>query len=168
MPRGRRSKKKNRSILDLQVVSLIIVSILLAILIYTKAGYIGETLSPILGGIMGWIKYIIPIGTFAIAIFLACDEDKENFMKKILQYAVLLLCITTVMTVIQIAQGGLNINQKFEDAVTDAYYKGAQNHGGGAVGAICAIALVNLIRKSRNNNICNWCCSNRFNIFIWY
>ena len=51
---------------------------------------------------MGWIKYIIPVGTFAIAIFLACDEDKDNFMKKILQYAVFLLCITTIITVIQI------------------------------------------------------------------
>ena len=69
MSKGRRSKKKNRKTLDLQVVSLIIISILLAILIYTKAGYIGETLSPILGGIMGWIKYVIPVGTFAIAIF---------------------------------------------------------------------------------------------------
>ena len=66
----------------MQVVALIIASILLGVLIYTKAGYIGETLSPVLGGIMGWIKYIIPAGTFAVAIFLACDEDKESFMKK--------------------------------------------------------------------------------------
>ena len=96
---------------------------------------------------MGWIKYIIPIGTFAIAIFLACDEDKENFMKKIMQYAVLLLCVTTIMTVIQVAQGKLNIDQEFESAVTDAYNKGTENLGGGAVGAICAIALINLIGK---------------------
>lgn len=147
MPRGRRSKKKNRTILDLQVVSLIIISILLAILIYTKAGYIGETLSPILGGIMGWIKYVIPIGTFAIAVFLACDEDKENFMKKILQYAVFLLCITTIITVIQVSQGKLNIENEFEKSVMEAYDKGTKNIGGGAVGAICAIALISLVGK---------------------
>lgn len=47
MPRGRR-KKEISSNLDFQVVSLIVLSILLAILIYTKSGYIGETLSPIL------------------------------------------------------------------------------------------------------------------------
>ena len=41
MSRGKRSKKKNRTMLDLQVVTLIIASILLTILIYTKAGYIG-------------------------------------------------------------------------------------------------------------------------------
>ena len=105
MPRGKRAKKKNKNILDLQVVSLIVISILLAILIYMQSGYIGETLSPILGGIMGWIKYVIPIGTLAIAIFLACNEDKESFTTKILQYATLLLCITTIMTVIQVSQG---------------------------------------------------------------
>lgn len=147
MSRGKRSKKKNRTMLDLQVVTLIIASILLTILIYTKAGYIGQTLSPILGGIMGWIKYIIPVGTFAIAIFLACDEDKDNFMKKILQYAVFLLCITTIITVIQISQGKLSTADGFEEAIKQAYYNGSKNIGGGAVGAICAIGLINLVGK---------------------
>ena len=147
MSRGKRSKKKNRTILDLQVVTLIVVSILLAILIYTKAGYIGETLSPILGGIMGWIKYIIPVGTFAIAIFLACDEDKDNFMKKVLQYAVFLLCITTIITVIQISQGKLIITSGFEKAVEQAYENGTRNIGGGAVGTICAVGLISLVGK---------------------
>ena len=147
MSKGRRSKKKNRKTLDLQVVSLIIISILLAILIYTKAGYIGETLSPILGGIMGWIKYVIPVGTFAIAIFLACDEDKDNFMKKILQYAVFLLCITTIITVIQISQGKLNMESGFEKAVEQAYENGSNNIGGGAVGALCEIWLISLVGK---------------------
>ena len=147
MSKGKRSKKKNRTMLDLQVVTLIIASILLTILIYTKAGYIGQTLSPILGGIMGWIKYIIPVGTFAIAIFLACDEDKDNFMKKILQYAVFLLCITTIITVIQISQGKLSTANGFEEAIKQAYYNGNKNIGGGAVGAICAIGLINLVGK---------------------
>ena len=147
MPKGRRSKKKNKSKLDIQVVTLIIASILLAVLIYAKTGYIGETLSPILGGIMGWIKYVIPIGTFAIAIFLACDEDKENFMKKIMQYAVLLLCITIIMTVVQVAEGKLDITKDFEDVVMEAYNKGTKNIGGGAVGAICGIVLIDLLGK---------------------
>ena len=158
MSRGRRSKKKNNK-LDLQIVTLIIASILLGILIYTKSGYIGEHLSPILGGIMGWIKYIIPIGTFAIAIFLASDEDKESFTKKVMQYAILLLCITTFMTVIQVAQGDLDISKSFEDVIVDAYNKGAVNKGGGAVGAITW--------KSWNSNICYRSSFNYINILIW-
>lgn len=167
MARGKRSKKKNKSKLDLQIVTLLLASILLAILIYTKSGYIGENLSPVLGGIMGWIKYIIPIGTFAIAIFLAKEEDKTEFTKKIIQYAVFLLCITTVITVIQSARGELYIDGKFEEVIEQAYYQGTRNEGGGAVGAICAFCLVKLLRKNRSYNCCNRNSFNRFNFFIW-
>ncbi len=149
MPRGKRSKKKNKNKnkLDLQVVTLIVVSVLLAVLIYSKSGYIGETLSPILGGIMGFIKYIIPIGMLIMAIFLACNEEKESFWKKILQYAVLLLCITTVMTVIQVMQGNLDVSQEFDVIISEAYNKGTNNIGGGAVGAIFGITLIKLLGK---------------------
>lgn len=159
MPRGRRSKKK-KNILNIQVAALIIASILLGVLIYTKSGYIGETLSPILGGIMGWIKYIIPVGTFLIAIYLACDEDQDNFTKKVFQYAVLLLCITTVITVIQVSRGSLDINKEFEAVIEDAYNQGAESRGGGAVGAICAICLIKLMRKNWDYSICSGCCNN--------
>ena len=50
---------------------MIITSLLLCVLIYAQSGWIGEHLSPVLGGIMGWIKYIIPIGTLAMAIKIA-------------------------------------------------------------------------------------------------
>ncbi len=82
-----------------------------------------------------------------MAIFIACDEDKENFMTKILQYAVFLLCITTIITVIQVSQGKLNISQGFEEVVTEAYIKGTSNIGGGAVGAIFGVTLINLLGK---------------------
>ena len=81
MSRGKRNKKRNK-LIDMQVVILIVASILLGVLIYTKAGYIGGKLNLILGGVAGWIKYVIPVGTFAMAIVVACDEDKEAFSKK--------------------------------------------------------------------------------------
>ena len=165
---ARRSKKKeDKRILNIQVATLIVASILLAVLIYTKSGYIGETLSPILGGIMGWIKYIIPIGTFAIAIFLAKEEDKNIFSKKIFQYAVILLCITTVITVIKVSRGELDTNNKFEEVIEEAYNQGTRNLGGGAVGAACAFELIRLMRKNRSSYICNRCCNSRFDFSIW-
>ena len=166
MARGRRSRK-NKTKLDLQVVTLIVASILLAILIYTKSGYIGETLSPILGGIMGWIKYIIPIGTFTIAIFIAKEQDKDDFVKKIIQYAVFLLCITTVITVMQAYREDIYIDGKFEEVIEKAYYLGTKNEGGGAAGAICAFCLVKLVRKSWCNNLCSRYCSYRFDFLVW-
>ena len=161
MAKGRRSKKKSqKNKMNLQVAILIVASILLAILIYTKSGYIGENLSPVLGGIMGWIKYIIPIGTFAIAIVIAKEEDKDEFTKKIIEYAVFLLCITITITIIQSSRGELNIDGKFEEIVEQAYYQGAKNEGGGAIGAACAYGLSNLLRKSRGCNCCSWNCFN--------
>ena len=93
MAKGRRSKKKQeKRKIDLAVVGMLITSILLAILIYTNSGYIGEHLSPMLGGIMGFMKYVLPIGTFAIGIYLALD-DKEYLYTKLVQYAVFLVFI---------------------------------------------------------------------------
>ena len=54
---------------------IIILSILTAVLIYGKSGYIGEHIGPILGGIIGWIEFLIPIGIFVIAIAIACDKS---------------------------------------------------------------------------------------------
>ena len=49
MPRGRRSKQKQKTTkIDIQVVLLIVISIILGILIYTKSGTIGENLTPFL------------------------------------------------------------------------------------------------------------------------
>ncbi|MBO4816382.1 MAG: hypothetical protein J5507_05735 [Clostridia bacterium] len=159
MARGRRSKKKSQNNkLNMQVAVLLVASILLAILIYTKSGYIGEKLSPILGGIMGWIKYIIPVGTFAIAIFMAKEEEKDDFTKKIMEYAILLLCISTIITVIGSIRGELNIEGKFEEIAKQAYYDGVRNEGGGSVGAAFAYILSKLLRKSGSNNCSSWNC----------
>ena len=98
--KGRRTKQTNKNKLDINVavVFMFLISILLAILIYTKSGYIGEHLSPILGGIMGAIKYIIPVGTFLIAIYMT-TEDKDYLISKLVQYGIFLLCIATILSV---------------------------------------------------------------------
>ena len=109
---------------------MIIVSILLTVLIYTNSGYIGKTLSPFLGGLMGWMKYILPIGTFVIAINLAC-EKKETLMPKLIQYAVFLMCIAVVMCIYQISKHTIDITKEFGDILSQAYELGQKNIGGG-------------------------------------
>ena len=143
--KAKRSKKHSRkSNLDLAVVGMIVLSILLAVLIYTSSGYIGQHLSTALGGIMGFIKYIVPVGTFAIAIYLIC-EDKEYWYSKLMQYAVFLVCIATVMTIFQISKGNLNIDNEFQQVIQDAYELGTKNIGGGVVGAALAVPLEKLL-----------------------
>ncbi len=142
--RANTRKKQNRIDIDLAVVSMIIISILLTVLIYTNSGYIGKTLSPILGGIMGWMKYILPIGTFAIAINLAC-EKKALLTPKLIQYGIFLMCIAVIMCIYQMSTGNIDINGEFGSVLKQAYDLGQKNIGGGAIGAIVAIPMVELL-----------------------
>ncbi len=140
-----KSRKKQKNIdIDLAVVGMIIISILLLVLIYTSSGSIGQHLSPMLGGIMGWMKYILPIGTFAIAIYLAC-ETKDYLTPKLVQYAIFLLCISAIMTTYQISIESIDTNKEFSDIVSQAYELGQRNAGGGAIGAIVAVPLIQLL-----------------------
>ena len=119
-------------------------NILLAVLIFTKSGYIGENLSPMLGGLVGFMKYIIPVGTFAMAISIAY-KNGEYMNKKLMQYTGFILCICVIFCIIQIFNGNLNENSEFWDFVGQAYELGEDNHGGGAIGAIIALPLIRLL-----------------------
>ena len=140
--RGR--KKQPKVSIDIAVVIMIIISILLAVLIYTQSGFIGEHLSPALGGIMGGIKYIIPIGVFAIAIYLAYDK-KDNLMTKLIQYTVFLICIAIMLSVFQISAGNVSINKEIKEVAEQAYYLGQRDIGGGIIGTVIAMPLINLL-----------------------
>lgn len=140
-------KKQNKVNIDIAVVGMIIVSILLVVLIYTNSGFIGKHLSPLLGGIIGWMKYILPIGTFAIAINLAC-EKKETLSPKLIQYGIFLMCIAVVMCIYQISVGNIDINAEFSSKLRQAYDLGEKNIGGGAIGAILAIPMISLLGQT--------------------
>jgi len=141
--RGR--KKQPKVDLDIAVVGTIIASILLAVLIYTNSGFLGEHLSPVLGGIMGFIKYLIPIGTFAIGVSLACNKDKEYLSHKLIQYTVFLICIAVVMSVYQISSGHITLSDDISDVAKQAYYLGERNIGGGVIGTVIAAPLIGLL-----------------------
>ena len=142
--RGKRNKSKNKIDINIAVVIMILISILLAVLIYTKSGYIGEHLSPMLGGIMGAIKYVLPIGTFFIAIYMTY-EDKDYLFSKLVQYGIFLLCIATVLSVFQISSENININNDFSKMIQDGYYLGENNKGGGAIGTAIAGLLIKML-----------------------
>ena len=144
---NRTRKKQNRIDIDLAVVSMIIVSILLTVLIYTNSGYIGKTLSPILGGLIGWMKYILPIGTFAIAINLAC-EKKETLSPKLIQYGIFLMCIAVIMSIYQISKQTIDMNKEFGAILQQAYELGQKNIGGGVIGMMAALPTVSLIGET--------------------
>ena len=144
--RGRKKKSKAKvNNIDIAVVGMIVISILLAVLIYTKSGFLGETLSPALGGIMGFIKYIIPVGTFIIGIYLACNKEKGYVLSKMMLYLVFLLCIAVLLSVFQISAGNIGITNDMNKNLDAAYKLGIQDIGGGVIGTIIAIPLINLL-----------------------
>lgn len=129
--RGRKKQKKVS--IDVAVVSMIIISILLAVLIYAKSGFIGEHLSPALGGIMGIIKYIVPIGIFAIAIYISVHKERQYLSTKLMQYTIFLVCIAIMLSVFQISAGNINISKDAKEIAQQAYYLGERDIGGGII-----------------------------------
>ena len=144
--RGRKKKKQQVNI-NVVVAVMIIASILLAVLIYTNSGFIGEHLSPFLGGIMGYIKYFLPVGVFILAIYIAY-QGETSWSKKIAQFSALLLCIAVIFNVYEIYQGNVVIeNRSMENVMKQFFELGANGAGGGAIGAIVTIPLINLFEK---------------------
>ncbi len=155
MARTTKKKKKQQKGIDINiaVVLMIIVSILLGVLIYGKSGYIGQTLSPILGGIMGPIKYIIPVGMFIIAIYITY-QDREYLFSKLIQFGIFLLCIATILSVSQISKGNINIQSEVTQMAKDGYYLGEKDIGGGLIGAIIAGPLIKLLGEFGTIIVC--------------
>ena len=130
--KGKRKKKqteKKTTTTTMAVIIMLLASILLAVLIYTNSGFIGEILSPFLGGIMGYVKYILPIGVFVLAIYIA-SQGETSWASKIIQLSIMLLCIAIVMNVYEIYQGKVQLEGKtFQDIVEKFYQLGAAGEG---------------------------------------
>ena len=142
--KGKRSKS---NVPDLGVIITIIFSILLTVLIYAESGYIGIMLSDFFGGMFGILKYILPIGSFAVAIKMACKDDDQYISSRIFQYTLLIIFIAVILSVYQIYNGKINIEQNISEIVKDAYQLGENNIGGGALGTIAAVPLFKLFGK---------------------
>lgn len=146
---AKRGRKKKKQDVTLVVVVLILASILIGVLIYSKSGVIGETLSPFLGGIMGYVEYILPIGIFIVAIYIACQKETA-WMSKIVQFALMLLCIAIIMNVYAINKGQVTVdNKQMQDVMGQFYQLGAETgSGGGAAASIITIPLIKLLDKT--------------------
>ena len=142
-----RKKKNSKTTQDFGVAITIIISILISVLIYAESGYIGILLSDFLGGMFGIIKYVLPIGSFAVAIKMACKDDDGYLSSKIFQYTLLLIFISVILSVYEIYNGAINIEQNFSEIVKDAYQLGENNLGGGALGTIAAVPLFKLFGR---------------------
>ena len=141
----KRQTKKNS--LDFGVIITLIFSALLTVLIYAESGYVGIALSDFFGGMFGVIKYVLPIGSFAVAIKMACKDDDGYISSKIFQYTLLLIFVAVILSVYEIYNGVINIEQNISEIVKDAYALGENSMGGGALGTIAAVPLFKMFGK---------------------
>ena len=116
-----KTKKKKSSSIDLAVIGCFVIGILLMILIYAETGTVGEVLSPVLGGIIGKVKYIIPLGMIGISISLV-KNDKDYLFSKICQFFVFTACIAAMMSIYQISKKtALTMDMEFSVILERAY-----------------------------------------------
>ena len=142
---GKRRKSNKSQELNLNIIGTIIFSVLLAVLLYTNSGEVGQKLNEILGGLMGILRYVLPIGTFAIAIKMACKDEEDYVTRKLVQYAIMLICIAIIMSVYEISAGNIETTGDISQNLKKAYSLGSMNKGGGAIGTLAAIFLVKML-----------------------
>ena len=142
-----KKRQPKKSSLDFGVIITIIFSALLTVLIYAESGYVGIMLSDFFGGMFGIIKYVLPIGSFAVAIKMACKDDDGYISSKIAQYTLLLIFVSVILSVYEMYNGVINIDQNISDIVRDAYTLGENNMGGGALGTLAAVPLFKLFGR---------------------
>ena len=135
--------QKQEKVANVNVIVAVMIglSILLGVLIYTKQGIIGSNLSPALGGLFGFIKYIIPVGLFLMALLTAYNGAKNYHSGKIAMFIILLLCIDSIFSCYQISNGNININGGMDVSLSRAYDLGCKDIGGGVFGTFFAVIL---------------------------
>ena len=114
-----RKTKKTQSI-DFISVASILLSVVVGAFVYTRSGYFGEGLSDVLGGMMGWLKYIFPLGMLAISIKVAGNK-LESLSVKFSQYLLFLICTAVAITVYKFGSTTLNINDTLQIIMQNAY-----------------------------------------------
>ena len=139
----KRRKTKNKSKIDITVISIFLLSIISAILIYMQTGAIGVFLSPILGGLVSFIKFILPIIIFILGIVLI-SKEKEYYLSKFIQFVFCIVCINTIMTILCFNDNQLMLESPFSNIIEEAYILGTKNIGGGVIGVFIAVPLVKL------------------------
>ena len=144
MAKKRKYKKRAKTTsnnINVAIIVTIVISILVAVLICTESGNLGEAISSFLGGMMGWLKYILPFGTIVIAINLACKK-KGYLSSKLTQYLLFIFFISVVASVFQISGENIDVNRELSEILKQAYTQGAESSiGGGALGMLLAVPL---------------------------
>ena len=136
------TRNSSNNDINIMVIGTIIFSFILAVILYTNSGAVGQKLNEVFGGLIGILRYVLPVGSFIIAIKMAVNEEEDYVTKKLVQYSILIICIAIIMSVHQISKGAIQITGDMSQILKKAYTLGASNQGGGAIGTLAGVFLV--------------------------
>ena len=103
-----------------------------------------------------------------IGIYLATEEERDYMYKKLLQYVILIICISTIIVVYQMAKKpDVFANKEFEEIVKMAYENGRENMGGGALGAVFAVPLIKGVGAISTVIIAARCGTYFIHLYFW-
>lgn len=150
--RGRPAKKKAgtkatkvNDNANFRILVLIVLAIVLGIIIYMRQGYLGQTLSPALGGLVGYIKYFIPIGLIVLSIIIAHDKSKKYFSSKLIMFIIVLILVDCVLACYQFSKGHMEATSDMDVILSKAYDLGSKDIGGGVLGSAVAALFIRMI-----------------------
>ena len=99
--RGRKKGRAHAVDIDIAIVLCLIFAILSFVILFGNKGAMGRVMNPILGGIIGSVKYVIPFVFISMAISIVKDE-REYAGSKLVQYIFLIGCICSILNIYQI------------------------------------------------------------------
>jgi len=141
---ARSRKKKNSELkIDIQIIIILIFSILLSVFVFSESGIVGKTVSEILGGLISWVKYILPIGFFIIAIYLFFNK-KDGIKGKLIFYLIMLLLVATILATSEFSNGTFSGMKSLVDLSQKAYDLGTNGIGGGVLGTVIANVFITM------------------------
>ena len=142
--KGSKSKSRKAAVdVDIAMILCIIMAILSFIVLFGNKGVMGKVLNPVMGGVIGSVKYIIPFVFISMAISLV-KSNREYAGSRVFEYLILIACICSVLNIYQISSGNLDGSKAYSDAINASYALGVKAVGGGALGSIVSYPLIAL------------------------
>ena len=114
------NSKKSVSKVDVTLMLLIVFTVIISIVIYGKGGDLHRILDPVISGIFGPIKYIIPVGSFLLCVSIF-KEDKKKHFNSILKYSIIIILIASLFSMYHIGKGDIPTNGRFENILDIGY-----------------------------------------------
>lgn len=149
MAKKRKKKNEAQINIDLTSIILIVLGIIFSVLIYSKdLGPVGVFVkSTFLGGLIGKLTVAVPIILIVLGIYVVF-RDFSRLKIKTFQILLLVISVAALLTIIEYPYSAEIRPEGFWKSIDSLYKLGTANVGGGLLGGILAMPLVEGFNKA--------------------